>query len=697
MFNVEHSPFLHSLGYAIGHSLWQMSLLWLVYMAIINTRRWNSTQRYNLAVITAGTGFAWFIATIIYYSARVSPEYLPASEILPFKQNVISSENSLFFVYHSVLATLRSLSPYFSCAYLLVMMMLSIRLINGFNEVKQFRNKGISKSPVNWRLFVNDHAALLGIRKNVVVYLSNIATSPLTIGFIKPVILLPIASINNLTSEQVEAVLLHELAHIRRNDYFVNILMQVAEITLFFNPFMRLLLKQARIERENCCDDYVLQFRYNVADYAKALLSIQVHSAGNILALGASNNNEFQLLDRVKRMVAPQRKSFNYRQQLGMLFLLTLLGLGFTIISPKEKNIKKEPQNEVTRIGHPETSIYQNTLPVPFDLIKKIEAIGQGAEAVSGSLKKGKKQVNIQEQLKTINRHPHNPSSISEAADEMETGDEKNMVVTDENFVALNNRDWNELVKAGLMKDISPVFKDVTALIAPDIVFRDKDPQVFVNRPAPGVFYKFKGLKPNKEELVKIERKVIIEQRQLQALQRNHKRLEDSLQLVYKNVEEEAGLFEKAIAKANKEKAIAPFRVWDKHEWQNAVGTSYNFSFSNDENLEGPGPATPPAPPAARIANRNQGKKNCCKEMNLSHVTTVTVINGKQLAERVKKVWAEAQSGMKEGWTMEMQQKVVDEIEKELEGIQNIEIRTHTSPRSENNPRSFVIEVQGRP
>jgi beta-lactamase regulating signal transducer with metallopeptidase domain len=360
-------------------------------MAIINTKRWNSIQRYNLAVITAGTGFSWFIATILYYSAKVSPEYLPDTEILTLNKSVISTENSLYFIYHSVMATLRSLSPYFSCAYLLVMMMLSLRLVNGFNEVKALRNKGITKSPVNWRLFVKDYAVLLGIRNKVAVYISSIATSPLTIGFIKPIILLPIASINNLTAAQLEAVLLHELAHIKRNDYLVNIMLQVAEITLFFNPFMRLLLKQARIERENCCDDYVLQFRYNVADYAKALLSIQQHSAGNIFALGASNDNDFQLLDRVKRMVSPQRKSFNYKQQLGMLFLLTLLGLGFTIITPREKNGKNEEMKKsAVKMEHQETSIFQHSDPIPFDLIKKIEAFGEKSRGCNRSIEKRK-------------------------------------------------------------------------------------------------------------------------------------------------------------------------------------------------------------------------------------------------------------------------------------------------------------------
>jgi len=112
---------------------------------------------------------------------------------------------------------------------------------------------------VEWRLFVQQLAQQLGIKKTVRIYLSGSITSPLTLGFWKPVILVPLASINHLTTKQVEAVLLHELAHIKRYDYLYNIILSVIEAVLFFNPFTQLISKQLKRERENCCDDWVLQ------------------------------------------------------------------------------------------------------------------------------------------------------------------------------------------------------------------------------------------------------------------------------------------------------------------------------------------------------------------------------------------------------------------------------------------------------
>jgi hypothetical protein len=127
----------------------------------------------------------------------------------------------------------------------------------------------------------------------------------------------------------MEAVLLHELTHIRRHDYLVNMLLQVAEMLLFFNPFMRNLLRHAYNERENSCDDWVLQFNYNPREYATALLTIEQQAQKHVLALCATGpkHHQFHLLQRIRRMVAPEKNGFNYRSQMGMLAMLLVFGL----------------------------------------------------------------------------------------------------------------------------------------------------------------------------------------------------------------------------------------------------------------------------------------------------------------------------------------------------------------------------------
>src|SRR5690348_1706213 len=106
--------------------------------------------------------------------------------------------------------------PAASVAYFVLFLLPLFYFIRNYRYLQLIRKNGLSKVDVDWRMFVRNVAARMGIRKTVRVWLSDIVTSPVTIGYIKPVILLPIAAINQLSTQQIEAVLLHELAHIRR-------------------------------------------------------------------------------------------------------------------------------------------------------------------------------------------------------------------------------------------------------------------------------------------------------------------------------------------------------------------------------------------------------------------------------------------------------------------------------------------------
>jgi hypothetical protein len=100
MFPIEQSPFLHALGYAIGHSLWQMSLLWLVYTAVVHLHQWTSSQRYNLAVSAATTGFAWFLITLFYYSNHINlnQDTLAMSNVPASEKSLHQRENLFLFI-----------------------------------------------------------------------------------------------------------------------------------------------------------------------------------------------------------------------------------------------------------------------------------------------------------------------------------------------------------------------------------------------------------------------------------------------------------------------------------------------------------------------------------------------------------------------------------------------------------------------
>jgi bla regulator protein BlaR1 len=334
MLQLFQSAFLQSLGFALANSLWQTALLWLIYTAISQLLPLSSAAKYRLAVFAQLTSFIWFVITIQFYYSQYHALLSSASVGQGGSiQSLAAGNNGFISQVLRYLVLAEQVLPYVSMAYLLLMLVLSIRWFSGYRQTQLVRTNGLQKIPVEWRLFVERIAGQLGIKKNIRLYLSETISTPLTIGFLKPIILVPVASINHLSTQQLEAVLLHELAHIKRYDYLVNIILSAVEIGLFFNPFTQLLSKQIHKERENSCDDWVLQFEYRASDYAEALLRIAYLQSAPALAMAATGKKN-DLLVRVKRMIGQKENRFNYRRQLLALALVTTILSSIAWLNP---------------------------------------------------------------------------------------------------------------------------------------------------------------------------------------------------------------------------------------------------------------------------------------------------------------------------------------------------------------------------
>lgn len=355
MQNFLQSVFLQALGYAIANSLWQIALLWLLVVVINNVGKLSSSKKYFVAVTAQFAGFVWFVFTLQYYYSKCA-EALSQVSSTPSLSNAsyiyepAVKDFSSAVLYYTIKA--EQYLPYLSVAYLCILVFLVIRLSRAFYFTQQIRKTGLQKPDVEWKLFVKRTAAYLGIKKEVKIYFSNIIKSPVTIGFLKPLILVPVASINHLTTDQLEALLLHELAHIKRADYLINILQSIIEIVLFFNPFVQLLGKLIKKERENSCDDWVLQFQYKPAVYAEALLRIASISSVAKFAMNATGNNS-DLLSRVKRMLNKQEKNYNYRNQVFALLLITIMLSSVAWLNPQTKynaksnNVRQQSNHKI--------------------------------------------------------------------------------------------------------------------------------------------------------------------------------------------------------------------------------------------------------------------------------------------------------------------------------------------------------------
>ncbi len=349
MLPVFQSIFLQSLGYAIANSLWQMAILWLFYLLITSLTKPKASIKYSLAVILQSIGFIWFIITLFFYYSAYQ-EWAPV--ITGTSSGTITTVVPPGTGFRSTILKLmiwaEQLLPYLSAAYLMLMIFLSIKWVIGYRYTMQIRKEGLVKMPANWRVFVQDTSRQLGITREVRIFLSEKIASPLTIGFLKPLILVPVASINHLTVAQLEAILLHELAHIKRYDYLINILLSVAEISLFFNPFTRLFSTHIRKEREHSCDDWVLQFQYSASTYAEALLRMAQLQASPAFVMAAAGSHQNELLNRVKRMIGTNENRFSYKKQLLSFLLVTgiLSSVAWFHPAQSKKNNAETEQNK---------------------------------------------------------------------------------------------------------------------------------------------------------------------------------------------------------------------------------------------------------------------------------------------------------------------------------------------------------------
>ncbi len=178
-------------------------------------------------------------------------------------------------------------------------LLLSLRLIGGSWITHRLKWAGTQTLPDEWRARVKGLARSLNIHHRVKVVTSSVATIPMVVGVFRPVILLPIATFLGLSQRQLEAILIHELAHVRRYDNLVNLFQRFAETILFFHPVIWWISGCIREERERCCDDVVIGHSDRKV-YAEALVALESFR-GPMLAAAATDGS---LLSRVKRLLA---------------------------------------------------------------------------------------------------------------------------------------------------------------------------------------------------------------------------------------------------------------------------------------------------------------------------------------------------------------------------------------------------------
>jgi HEAT repeat protein/beta-lactamase regulating signal transducer with metallopeptidase domain len=359
---------LDAVGWGLVHFVWQGALVaGVTAIALEATRRSAASVRYAIGIAALATMAAlpivttWRAVTVPGVGTGVVPGVTPvpaeASELRGAGTDLRAaaeprpaSDEALVYEGRTTpadgwrqMATrvrqrsaplLAAALPWLVALWALGVLLLSARLVGGWLRARRFRIQGVTPAPDWCSAAVTRLAARLDLRRRVRVLESKLVEVPLVMGALRPMILLPASALSGLSVDQLEAILAHELAHVRRHDYLVNLVQSVVETLLFYHPAVWWVSRQVRLEREHCCDDLAVAVCGNREGFARALVGMErlrfTPPAAAVRANGGS------LVMRVRRLLTPELSHVDAasRSAAAVIAMATALTIGVAASVP---------------------------------------------------------------------------------------------------------------------------------------------------------------------------------------------------------------------------------------------------------------------------------------------------------------------------------------------------------------------------
>ncbi|KAA9338349.1 M48 family metalloprotease [Hymenobacter busanensis] len=304
---------VRAVGYTLLHSLWQGALVALALAGLLLLLRRHSAQvRYSvtaaslgLILLLAGVTFMRYYLTAAPASVATSSEAWVQSAaadamatVAPAAEHPLSKKVVLAYIEHNL--------PLIVTVWLLGLLTMTLRLLGGLAYVQRLRHYGTRPLGLAWQHRLANLSERAGLKRPVALLESSLVRVPVVVGHLKPMILLPLGAVAGLSPMQMEAILAHELAHVARRDYLVNIIQSIAEILFFYHPAVWFLTATLRSERENCCDDVAASLCGDPLVLARALAALAELGLERAVAprlTMAAVGPQGSLLGRVRRLV----------------------------------------------------------------------------------------------------------------------------------------------------------------------------------------------------------------------------------------------------------------------------------------------------------------------------------------------------------------------------------------------------------
>jgi len=347
-----HHPAVLRLSLVLLHFLWQgAALAALALAALLALRRAKPAARYLALLVVLAAMVAAPVATFLVLPGIAAPVSVappaaePARGHSPAPPAIDLSASTAAHLPAPAGSSPAGPAPrlaqawqwldarlaWVAAGWAVGVILLSLRLLLGWIGVARVRRRKAQPAAERWQTAMAALAQRLRVARPVRLLESAAAQVPTVIGWLRPVILLPASALIGLTSQQVEALIAHELAHIRRGDYLVNLLQTVVETLLFYHPAVWWVSHRIRVEREHCCDDLAVSCCGDPLAYARALTEMEhLRSAAPRPALAAGGGS---LPGRVYRLLGAAPAPCRHRASwlAGALALAAVAALGLSI------------------------------------------------------------------------------------------------------------------------------------------------------------------------------------------------------------------------------------------------------------------------------------------------------------------------------------------------------------------------------
>ncbi len=328
---------LNGLGWAVIHSIWQGALAALMVVSVrAMTRDSQAALRCGVEIAALAACFTAFFFTFIINlgipvtEAAYSP--LSAADIVA---TVISGGDQPAQIIGNTVSVqqFENYAPLLGTLWCIGFLLLALRYSVALAMTYRLRSRGLSPAPNDWNNRFRTLVLNAGIFRRVTLHVSKNVNGPMTLGFFRPVVLVPASFFSGLPACQIEAILLHEIAHIRRHDYMINLIQTAIKTILFYHPAIHYISKCVDDDREQACDDFAVRYTKDPASLAKGLAALRLHLTPQNFALAATDKRK-PLLRRLTRLLAPEQSRRKPEQVITSLAALMVAAGLYTGFNP---------------------------------------------------------------------------------------------------------------------------------------------------------------------------------------------------------------------------------------------------------------------------------------------------------------------------------------------------------------------------